>query len=154
VRSLTLNRSTVVTLFGISVLASVTIWFLLPAITFGGRYHHRLSHSVYEFRDGRFYENGKDLGHYSVHHRTVVIYLDQVQESIDATIGWYTISMPLPKFGQSLLIREDCITRSPDHSQNTRVDDAEGGQLDPQSLVVQSVGVLIGSPLSIAGKLP
>ena len=28
------------------------------------------------------------------------------------------------------------------------------GQLDPQSPVVQSVGVLIGSPLSIAGKLP
>jgi hypothetical protein len=29
-----------------------------------------------------------------------------------------------------------------------------GGQLDPQSLVVQSIGVLIGSPLFIAGKLP
>ena len=29
-----------------------------------------------------------------------------------------------------------------------------GGQLDPQSLVAQSVGVLIGSPSLIAGKLP
>jgi hypothetical protein len=29
-----------------------------------------------------------------------------------------------------------------------------GGQLDPQSLVVQRVGVLIGSPPFIAGKLP
>ena len=29
-----------------------------------------------------------------------------------------------------------------------------GGQLDTQSLVVQSVGVLFGSPSSIAGKLP
>jgi hypothetical protein len=29
-----------------------------------------------------------------------------------------------------------------------------GGQLDPQSLAVQSIGVLIGSPLLIAGKLP
>jgi hypothetical protein len=29
-----------------------------------------------------------------------------------------------------------------------------GGQLDPQPLVVQSVGVLIGSPSSIVGKLP
>jgi hypothetical protein len=28
------------------------------------------------------------------------------------------------------------------------------GQLDPQSLAVQSVGVLIGSPSLIAGKLP
>ena len=28
------------------------------------------------------------------------------------------------------------------------------GQLDPQSLAVQSVGVLIGSPPLIAGKLP
>ena len=28
------------------------------------------------------------------------------------------------------------------------------GQLDPQSLVVQSIGALIGSPSSIAGKLP
>jgi hypothetical protein len=28
------------------------------------------------------------------------------------------------------------------------------GQLDPQSLAVQSVGVLIGSPLFIADKLP
>jgi len=28
------------------------------------------------------------------------------------------------------------------------------GQLAPQSLVVQSVGVLIGSPTFIAGKLP
>jgi hypothetical protein len=30
----------------------------------------------------------------------------------------------------------------------------QSGQLDPQSLVAQSVGVLIGSPLLIAGKLP
>jgi hypothetical protein len=30
----------------------------------------------------------------------------------------------------------------------------QSGQLDPQSLVVQSVGVLIGSPSFIAGKLP
>ena len=29
-----------------------------------------------------------------------------------------------------------------------------GGQLAPQSLAVQSVGVLIGSPSFIAGKLP
>jgi len=29
-----------------------------------------------------------------------------------------------------------------------------GGQLDPQSLMVQSVGVLIGRPSLIAGKLP
>ncbi|MFO1044291.1 MAG: hypothetical protein U0941_21105 [Planctomycetaceae bacterium] len=29
-----------------------------------------------------------------------------------------------------------------------------GGQLDPQSLVVQSIRVLIGSPPLIAGKLP
>jgi hypothetical protein len=29
-----------------------------------------------------------------------------------------------------------------------------GGQLDPQSLAVQIVGVLIESPLCIAGKLP
>ncbi|MDB5348114.1 MAG: hypothetical protein JWP89_6491 [Schlesneria sp.] len=28
------------------------------------------------------------------------------------------------------------------------------GQLDPQSLAVQSIGVLIGSPSLIAGKLP
>ena len=28
------------------------------------------------------------------------------------------------------------------------------GQLDPQSLAIQSVGVLIGSPKFIAGKLP
>ena len=28
------------------------------------------------------------------------------------------------------------------------------GQLDPQSLMVQSVGVLIGSPPLIAGKFP
>ncbi len=28
------------------------------------------------------------------------------------------------------------------------------GQLDPQSLAVQSVGVFVGSPSSIAGKLP
>ena len=28
------------------------------------------------------------------------------------------------------------------------------GQLDPQSLAAQSVGVLISSPSSIAGKLP
>ena len=28
------------------------------------------------------------------------------------------------------------------------------GQLDPQSLVVQSIGVLIGGPSFIAGKLP
>ena len=30
----------------------------------------------------------------------------------------------------------------------------QGGQLDPQSPVAQSVGVLLGSPLLIAGKLP
>jgi len=30
----------------------------------------------------------------------------------------------------------------------------QGGQLDPQSLAVQSVGVSIGSPSFIAGKLP
>ena len=29
-----------------------------------------------------------------------------------------------------------------------------GGELDPQSLAAQSIGVLVGSPLSIAGKLP
>jgi hypothetical protein len=29
-----------------------------------------------------------------------------------------------------------------------------GGQLDPQSLATQSVGVLIESPSLIAGKLP
>jgi len=29
-----------------------------------------------------------------------------------------------------------------------------GGQLDPQPPVAQSVGVLIGSPSCIAGKLP
>jgi hypothetical protein len=35
------------------------------------------------------------------------------------------------------------------------VNNAErGGQLDPQSLAAQSVGVLIGSPLFVAGKLP
>jgi len=30
----------------------------------------------------------------------------------------------------------------------------QGGQIDPQPLVVQNIGVLIGSPSLIAGKLP
>jgi len=42
-----------------------------------------------------------------------------------------------------------------ERNQNAQNRDAEPvGQLDPQSLVAQSVGVLVGSPLLIAGKLP
>lgn len=39
------------------------------------------------------------------------------------------------------------------HSPDEMVRAERGGQLDPQSVAVQSIGVLIGSPSSIAGEL-
>jgi len=37
---------------------TMAIVYFGPIFTFGGRYHHNESGSTYEFRDGRFYENG------------------------------------------------------------------------------------------------
>ena len=94
---------------GTSLLVSIALWYTYPAITFGGRYQHHDIGSVYGFRDGRFYENGKDLGHYSVHLRSVTIRLniEHANEPIHAKLGLHYISMPLPKYGQSVLRKRD-----------------------------------------------
>lgn len=92
-------------------LVGFVFWYAYPVITFGGRYRHRDGNlvCVYEFRDGRFHENGKDLGRFSVHLRTVTIHLDieHANEPIHAIIGWNTISMPISKYGQSVLTKQD-----------------------------------------------
>jgi hypothetical protein len=87
-----INKIALITL-GSLLIVGIGLWVACPALTFGGRYHHHDSGSVYEFRDGRFYENGNDLGRYTVHLRTVKIYLDieHVDEPIHAKLGWQTI---------------------------------------------------------------
>jgi hypothetical protein len=100
----------------VGVLALViVVLYLGPIFTFGGTYYHSESKATYEFRDGRFYENGKDLSSYSIRLRTIRIYLDPspsaqdmpgAEDPIYATIGWNTVEIPLLKYGNSLLIRE------------------------------------------------
>lgn len=93
----------------------IVVLYLGPILTFGGTYYHSESNSTYEFRDGRFYENGNDLSSYSVRLRTIRIYLDpprndqdlpRAKNPIYATIGWNTVEIPLLKYGNSTLMRE------------------------------------------------
>lgn len=84
-------------------------WYVCPLLTFGGTYIHVESSSRYRFADGRFYENGSDIGAYTVFLRKVTIDLKRLShdEPVCAKIGWDKVDMPVPKYGQSRLMRRN-----------------------------------------------
>jgi hypothetical protein len=89
------------------LLSAAVVWCAGSRASFGGRYRHAESNSVYEFRGGRFYENGKDLGSYSVGLRSVEIKFDHIDAVADGRLGWNTVVMPLPKYGDSVLVKSE-----------------------------------------------
>lgn len=85
------------------LILAALFWYLYPAMTFGGKYSHERSESRYEFQNGRFLENGKDLGSYSVHLRWVRMTLEFSDNDTTyyGKIGWNSVTMPIPKYGQA-----------------------------------------------------
>jgi hypothetical protein len=100
-------------LLSVAGLITVLIWLLAPGMTFGKCYRHAESGNIYEFREGRVIVDGKDLGRYEASLFRVRLTFDTIKPVIgpdpivlDAAIGWNTLSMPIPKYGESVLKKE------------------------------------------------
>ena len=127
------RKSTVLTVSALLITLAGLV-YVYPVTTFGGKYRHHESNSEYEFHCGRFLENGKELGRYSVVLRSVRIKLDIQNEPIHATIGWNTLSMAVPKYGPSVLTK---LPSTPHDSMPPAVGSQEDKQLPQEQVHAQ-----------------
>ena len=100
------RRAKAILVTALCATACALVWLFGPVLTFkGGKYRHARSECVYEFRDGRMLENGKDIASYRHTWRGMHITLDNedlylhVSIEFHATVSWNTVTMPIPKYG-------------------------------------------------------
>ena len=94
------------TLTIIAIVFSITIYFI-PILTFDGEYIHSQSGSIYKFENGRFFENDHFEGVYETKGKLIRIGLNKKGAPIvDGHIGWNQVTLPLPKYGKSIIIKK------------------------------------------------